>query len=447
MSKAEKKFVIYATAAVFVLVAVLLAVINIVNFTMAARDADELTLAISQRNGSFGQWQPGEGRNPNENPFQEFGGEQGFPEAPGQFGPQDPQGPQDQAGQETPPELPEGFFRMGGFGPMGPDSPEMEASIRYFTVSLSSDGKNAKTEAFNISAVTEEEAVEWAKSLYKESTGWTHGTYRYRVYQNEGRTYVTVIDQARELLPSYRILIISAIGLVVAVALSFIFLKIMSKKLFEPLKEADRKQKKFISGAESEFKVPLTVISASAELIEKEHGPADETTAIRRQVRKMNGLLSKLSSLSVFDEEKSAKTQASLSELLKERLDRSDRLTARGIEVTQDIDDGVAFEGDVEAVKKAIDELIINASKFSTGKLDISLKKEGERVYLTFANDCDLPDGQCDQVFDRFTMLDNAKGIDGSGLGLSYVRDVVYANNGRASAKVENGRFIIRIAL
>ena len=53
MNKAEKKFRIYAILVIFVLLTVLLAVINTVNFTMAAEDADRLTQAISERQGSF----------------------------------------------------------------------------------------------------------------------------------------------------------------------------------------------------------------------------------------------------------------------------------------------------------------------------------------------------------------------------------------------------------
>ena len=60
-----------------------------------------------------------------------------------------------------------------------------------------------------ISAVTEEEALSWARSLRGENKrGWTRGVYRYRVYKTNHITYVTVIDQSRELLPCFRILLI-----------------------------------------------------------------------------------------------------------------------------------------------------------------------------------------------------------------------------------------------
>ena len=53
MNKAEKKFRLYAIFVIFVLLTVLLAVINGVNFTMAASDADDITQRIADRQGSF----------------------------------------------------------------------------------------------------------------------------------------------------------------------------------------------------------------------------------------------------------------------------------------------------------------------------------------------------------------------------------------------------------
>ena len=103
-------------------------------------------------------------------------------------------------------------------GPMGPESPEMNASMRYFTYAFDSDG-NAEQIAYQISAVTEEEAESWAESLADEKMGWTRGTYRYRVYEHKDKTYVTVIDQGRELLPSFRILSICVCGEVLVLIL------------------------------------------------------------------------------------------------------------------------------------------------------------------------------------------------------------------------------------
>ena len=164
MKQAKRKFIRTALFAVGVLLAALLTVINVTGFTMAGTDADRLLDRLTGGHGSF------------------------IPDA--------------SAGTRFSPE-------GDRFGPMGPTSPEMEKSLRFFTVAFD-DAGNAETVAFELSAVSESDAVSWARSLLSGDRGWTKGTYRYRVYRFGDRTYVSVIDQGRELTPVYRILVISA---------------------------------------------------------------------------------------------------------------------------------------------------------------------------------------------------------------------------------------------
>ena len=165
MNKAEKKFRIYAILVIFVLLTVLLAVINAVNFTMAAEDADRLTQSLSERQGSFEQNGP------------DFGEMQIRPDKDNQNMP-DMQAPPGDAE----PNFGKGDFR---FGPMGPDSPEMNASLRYFTIAFSEKGENVQTVAFNISAVTEEDAKEWAKRIegfrLSKKEPFRDGSYSYMI--------------------------------------------------------------------------------------------------------------------------------------------------------------------------------------------------------------------------------------------------------------------------
>lgn len=408
MNKVEKKFRIYAILVIFVLLSVLLTVINAVNFTMAAEDADRLTQVIAERQGSFDRME----------------------NVPGAM----------------PAQPKERDFRMG---PMGPDSPEMNASLRYFTIAFKDKGENAETVAFNISAVTESDAEEWAKQLLNEKTGWTKGTYRYRVYKKGGVTYVTVIDQGRELLPSYRILIISAIGEVICVIAAWFILHIISRKIYAPIEEADRKQKNFINSANREFRVPITVISGNTELLERKYGPDDQTNSTRRQLEKMNALVEKLGTIGVYEDKDEYKTEVPVSEYLYEALEENkENFLSKRIDMTADITPGIKIKAEPEAIKRMMRELVCNTVKYSISKASYNLKDENGHVSLQTQNDTDLPDGPLDQVFDRFTTLDNAKDKEnGSGLGLSYVKQIVKAYKGRAAAEVKDGTFILRITL
>ena len=407
MNKAKNQLILFAVLVVFVLLTLLIGILNGINFTMAANDADTITYSLAQQKGSFGL----NDRRPNG------------------------------AG---------GFFERGEsgqMGPMGPNSPEMGASVHYFTVAFDGKTGNAETVALEISAITESEAEEWARSLLEESTGWTRGTYRYRVYEAEGKTYVTVIDQGRELLPSYRILITSVIGEAVSLLLMFLFLLHAGKRLFAPLEDADRKQRQFIYGMEKEFQVPLTVINADVEILERSGGANEQTNSIRRQVGTMTRLLKGLSGLAVFPEDTDFRAAVPLSEFLQGEIDlHAEAFSRKGLFLETEIEPGITLQAAPEDIKQLVEELLDNAEKYAVSRAKFTLKREKDRILLLCENDAALTDGSCDQVFDRFTTLSNAR--DGSlGLGLSAVKELVQRYNGRLRASVAGGVFTLRIAL
>ncbi len=403
MNKVRKQFVFYAILAVFVLLTVLLAILNAINFTMVAQDADRITEEIARGAGTLG--------------------------APD--------------GQEREGSPADKDFRRGV---MGPDSPELPFSARYFTVRFDKSGAS-EVVAFRISAFTREEAVDLASRLKKETTGWTHTVYRFRVYRDGDFTCVTVVDQGRELLPSYRILVISCVGEAVGLAVCLAFLILVSRRLFRPLEDADRKQKRFMSEAETEFKIPLTVIGAAAELIEREHGPSEETRSIRRQVGKMTELNRRLGEFAILREERD-RSECDLSALLTEETDRAlPRWEAAGITLEREIAPALTLAAREDALRKMIGELIENSVRFSVSRVAFSLKPENGRIVLTVSNDTTLSDRDAEEAFDRFIRFENAAGKPGSGLGLSFVRETVRDHNGRLSAAVEGGVFTLRIVL
>jgi len=419
MNKVRKQFILYAALAIFVLLAVLLSVINGINFTMAASDADQITAMLSSGNGMFTD-------------------NSGFP-GNGTFTP----------GQGSEPPAFQGGENGGRFGKLGPASPELTATLRYFTCSFTKNGEGQVT-AFKISAVSEDEALSWAESLLeKQESGWTRTVYRYRVYKNGSTTYVTVIDQGRELLPSYRILIISVVGGLLGVLISVLSLIFISRRLFKPLEEADRKQKRFIADVEKEFKVPLTVINANTEIMERENGESDYTVSINRQVKRMTGIIKELGSLAIFSDDELMPADINVSNILGEALDSfEEKLKEKSISLNAHIDPDVMINGDDAEIKRVFNELIENIVKFAVSNADISLKSDGGRIQLIASNDADISEiSEAQEVFDRFTRLKNAENIPGNGLGLSYVKDVVKSRNGRLSAEIKDGRFTVIISL
>lgn len=449
MNKAKKRFILLTELSVLLLLTFLLTVINVLNFTMAADEADMLTERIAQRHGTMdrSQLEP-KSMKPASQPEQ-------APDKPSQAVSTTASG----AGSDTQTgdnsstntgNAAKGTrpFRLdnGRYGFLGPDSPEMASSLRYFTYSFDKEG-TANVVDFQMSSVSEEEAAAWAESLLGGTTGWTNLTYRYRVYQDGKNTYVTVIDQDRELWPCYRTLLISLFGGAAFVIIVFVLAQISGKLMFKPVEEADRKQKLFIAKLENEFKMPLTIINADTETLERQSGTNEQTKSINKQVNRMTRLVKDLGFLSVFEETESH-VKTNLSDLMTSMLENSRQMFSdKQQTLTYTIEPDITLNIKDETVKRLLRELIDNAQKFSLTKANFTLEKHHDRIKLVQTNDTTLPNGSCDQIFDRFTMLENAEGTEGAGLGLAHVKEIVKSYNGRLNANVKDGVITITLNL
>ena len=411
IEKFRRKFIAYATASVFVLLLLIFGAINIVNFTVVASDADAVTQTLADEGGKFDE-------------------------------------PRGQPGQQQP-----GQFEPGS-GEMGPHSPEMKMSARYFTVSVDAEG-NAAVVSFKFTeqTVTPEGSMEWAKEIMGgRSTGWTRTYYRYRIYFVDNLTYVSVIDFARELTPSYRVLWSSLVGSGIGILVSFLILIPVSKIFVKPLIASDKKQKRFISDASHELKTPLTIISANNEIIEAEQGESEATRMIDKQVGRLTSMVKNLNALAHIDESGlTGKSPFDLAALCTDVVDNyRGTFEKKNIHFEVEIPAKLQFIGDEGSIRKLLSILLDNAQKYALTTAEFHLYHNGERTAIKVINDAEgIEEGSLDRVFERFYRSDVARssGIEGSGIGLSIAKEIVAKSGGRIRAKGENGMFIIKAEL
>jgi signal transduction histidine kinase len=161
----------------------------------------------------------------------------------------------------------------------------------------------------------------------------------------------------------------------------------------------------------------------------------------------MSRLLQGLSSLAVFAKDTDFETDVPLSEFLQGEIDlHRDAFRQREVRVETAIEPGLTIQAAPEDLKRVVGELLDNAGTYALSWARFTLKKDSGHVLLLCENDAALPDGACDQIFDRFTTLSNAAEAR-HGLGLSALRELVQRYNGRVKASVTNGVFTLRIAL
>ena len=406
INKIRRKFVLISITSVFSLLLLVLLVINITNFTMVANDADRTTQQLASEQGEFKEFVP-------------QGGDK-------QFEPGDIQ--------------------------MGPDAPENRASMRYFTVALDKKG-NAEIVAFNLTeeSMTEDEAIELAKSLAKQQTGWVKTVYRYRVYKANGKTYVSVVDQTRELTPSYNVLKISAISLVLGIVVLGLILIKVSKYVVKPVVDSDNKQKRFIKDATYALKAPATIIEQNNQLLREELNK-EYNDVIDNQIEKINELINNMNTLSIIDNPKKIEH---ISFMAKEEIEPIVDSYVNWFK-EKNIDFVVNYEADSEIVfdkqlfRRIVKEIIDNGLKYSETKFVFEMKNIDSRLTIITKNDIlQIKDGDQAKVFERFYRLDNDKTKEnpGNGLGLAVLYEVVKKFNGRASAKVKDSEFILKVEI
>ena len=322
-------------------------------------------------------------------------------------------------------------MRTGHFEGMTAESP---FDTRYFTVSIAG-GQVTDVNTARIAAVGAKRAARIAAGLY--SKGWTSGfsgNYRYTVtVQGDETTYVFV-DCSRELASFHSFLSAS-------VAISCI-----GWLVIRPMVESYSKQKRFITDASHEIKTPLAVIDAANEVQEIESGESEWTQSIHEQVARLTALTERLVFLSRMDEGSAGFTMISID--LSEAVDKAASpfesvAVSRGKRLSTSIASGVRAHADAAAVAQVVELLLDNATRYASegSVIELSLRavsrgagKGSAELVVSNAVD-ELPEGDLDRLFDRFYRADVSRSskTGGSGVGLSVVRAIAEAHGGSAS--------------
>ncbi len=421
----RRKFILVAMGAVTAVLALIIAGINIVNYSHVCKTADARLDYILAGKGSI-DWTDGAKSDPGDG--KDVAGSGGA--AAGENG-------DDGAGINLE------HVPIRHFEGMTAESP---FDTRYFTVTISG-GQVVDINTARIAAVGTKRASRIASELH--SKGWTSGfsgSYRYiATVQGEETTYVFV-DCSRE-LASFRSFLsasvaISCIGWLAVLAI----VTVASGAVIRPMVESYSKQKRFITDASHEIKTPLAVIDAANEVQEIESGESEWTQSIHEQVARLTALTERLVFLARMDEGSAGFTMAAID--LSEAVDKAAApfesvAVSRGKHLSVSIASGVRAHADAAAVAQVVELLLDNATRYASegSVIELSLRsvsrgagKGAAELVVTNAVD-GLPEGDLDRLFDRFYRADVSRSskTGGSGVGLSVVRAIAEAHGGTAA--------------
>ena len=425
----RRKFILVAMGAVTVVLTLIIAGINVVNYSHVCKMADARLDYILAGKGGI-DWEeeprtdPGNGGDANTGMVADG----------------------DRAGA-----------RVGHFEGMTAESP---FDTRYFTVTLV-EGRVVDVNTARIAAVGAKRAARIATKLdSKGLTSGFSGNYRYTIAaQGEKTTYVFV-DCSRELSSFHSFLsasvAISCIGWLAVLAI----VTVASGAVIRPMVESYSKQKRFITDASHEIKTPLAVIDAANEVQEIESGESEWTQSIHEQVARLTALTERLVFLARMDEGSAGFTVATID--LSEAVDKAAApfesvAVSRGKRLSTSIASSVRAHADAAAVAQVVELLLDNATRYASedSVIELNLRAVSRgagkgSAELVVSNAVDsLPEGDLDRLFDRFYRADVSRSskTGGSGVGLSVVRAIAEAHGGSATVSGHDHQITFTVRL
>ena len=430
--KLRIKFIVMAMVAVFVLLGIVIAGMNVVNYQTVVQEEKETLEFLGRNKGKF----PGMKMDDAE----EFKDQEAWPEE------KDGEIPDDGRIEEFEEDEKRRFFENG----MNPETPY---ESRFFSVLLNDDGTVQMTDVRRIASVTEETAEEYAQQVFSgEKDQGFIGDYLYLRVKDEDGVRITFLDCGRKLESARRFLLISLIASAVGYVLFFFVIFFYSKRITKPVAESYEKQKQFITDAGHEIKTPLAIIKADADVLEMDYEDNEWVKDIQHQTERLTSLTNDLVSLARMEEGKSAVTfsEFPLSETVEEECSAYLMLAqSGGKQILSEIQPALFLNGDEKAIRRLVNIFLDNAMKYSpeNSEIKVSLKKTGKQIRFSVLNQTKEPVNRdnLDRMFDRFYRMDASRNSEtgGHGIGLSMAKAITEAHGGKISASSEDGTSLL----
>lgn len=336
---------------------------------------------------------------------------------------------------------------------MPPDnkmSPEAPFETRYFSVTFNNNGEVIKVNIDRIAAIDELSAESYATSLYNNSkTKGFFKNYRYQSKTRDTETLYVFIDCQHDLITFREFLYASLLFSLIGITTIFLLVFFSSKIILKPISESYEKQKHFITDASHELKTPLTVIDASADVLEMEVGENEWITSIKDQVTRLTKLTEDLLMLSRMNEtNRVIFTDFSLSEVLKDSIKRFESVAiSQGKTIETNIPNNISYNGEINMISQLFSILLDNALKYTNekGLIKVSLSETEKNKKIVFYNTCEnIEIGNHDYLLERFYRKDSSRNSNtgGHGIGLSIAKSIIDNHKGKINIKSDDGKSI-----
>ncbi|MGN1481190.1 sensor histidine kinase [Porcipelethomonas sp.] len=298
---------------------------------------------------------------------------------------------------------------------------------------------------------------EYAKDIIQDNNAvlkFGNTKYRHFVTNTDKLKIHAFINNTQAEKNSHLLLLMSVLSGGTVFILVLILIYFVSGKAIKPVSESYEKQKEFISNASHELKMPITVISATTELMEKKNGSDRLLNCIQIQSQKMSRLVNEMLDLTRLsgDDKLTINFQTfDISRTIQNTVLYFESVAfEEKKEILSDIQENLSFKGNQTKIEELVGILLDNAIKYSDeqAQIKISLYSKNDVIILICENPCrnfnkdDIP-----YLFDRFYRADKSHSgeKEGFGLGLSIAKEIVSLHKGTINTEYKNNVVIFNI--
>lgn len=218
-------------------------------------------------------------------------------------------------------------------------------------------------------------------------------------------------------------------------------------------KSAERELKQAIANISHDLRTPLTSILGYIQLIEKPEVTDEERkeylAIAKDRAKRLQILLNDFFELSVIESvDHSLKLgklglNSIVEEIVINLYDKfNEQQIVPSIKIPQE---QMNIIGDESAVKRVIENLVINAIRYSDGNVSITLERNNTKINLTISNDVkDITEKDVELFFNRFYTADQTRSGKGTGLGLPIAKALMDKMNGKLSAELKDSWLYVK---